>query len=311
MAPVTVLIRREAIARIAGDLGPETRVIPGWQDLPSALQTEGPVIDAMITAGDRVDAALMAQLPRLQLICCFGAGYDNIDLAAARARGIAVTAAQGLNAADVADFGVALLLALFCQLPAGDALVRSGHWHAGASTGLRRSVATHAVGIVGLGGIGRELAPRIAAFGCPVRWWGPRPQPGVIWPRSESLMALAAASDALVVCARAEAANSRMIGADVLAAMPPGGYLVNVARGTLVDEAAVKAALVSGSLAGAALDVFESEPASADFWADIPNVLLSPHRAGTAASAVERQAEHVRDNLARFRAGIPLLGLVG
>jgi phosphoglycerate dehydrogenase-like enzyme len=165
---------------------------------------------------------------------------------------------------------------------------------------------------VGLGAIGTDIARRAEAFGLGVAWWGPHDKPGAPWSRAESLDSLAADCDILIVAARASEENRRMIGRPILGALGPHGLLVNIARGQLVDEGALIEALRSGRLGMAALDVFETEPTPAGRWADVPNVVLSPHTAGATSAAIPKMVAMTRENLRRFFAGEALANpLVG
>jgi phosphoglycerate dehydrogenase-like enzyme len=166
------------------------------------------------------------------------------------------------------------------------------------------------LGIVGMGHIGQAAARRAEVMRMRVLWWGPRDKPDLPWPRAASLEALARESDVLLVTARADAHNRRMINADVMDALGPEALLVNVARGQLVDEAALKDALREGRLGGAALDVFEQEPTPAALWADVPNCVLTPHIGGATDEAVGRMAQMLLANLEAYFAGRPLLSPV-
>ncbi len=269
-------------------------------------------IRAMITDGSRViDLALAESLPRLGLIACLTAGYDGVDLEWAAGRGLAVTHSPGANHKDVADHAIGLVVASVRRIVDGDRFVRAGEWH----DNNRLSSVTlegRRLGVVGLGGIGWEVARKAqAAFDMKVAWWGPSEKPDAPWHRAESLVALAQQSDVLVVCSRATPENRHMIDAAVLTALGPQGLLVNIARGSLVDEDALIAALQDGSLGAAALDVFETEPALVARWDDVPNLIVTPHMAGSTAAAIPRMIELTRENLRRFFAGEPLATPVG
>ena len=162
------------------------------------------------------------------------------------------------------------------------------------------------LGIVGMGAIGIAIAERAEAMKMRIGWWGPRDKPGLAWPRTESLAALARESDILAVAARADETNRGMINAAILDALGPDGLLVNVARGQLVDEVALVAALKAGRLGGAALDVFDPEPTDPARWADVPNVVLTPHTGGATQEAVARMLGMLRANLAAHFEGAPL-----
>jgi lactate dehydrogenase-like 2-hydroxyacid dehydrogenase len=227
----------------------------------------------------------------------------------AKRRGIAVTTGGGHNAGDVADLAVLLTLALVRDLPAHDKFVRTGAWIEGPPR-LGRSMAAQRVGIVGLGHIGTAVARRLAPTGCEIAWWGPNAGPDAEWPRRESLEGLARWASVLIVAARADEGSRRLVSAEVIEALGSDGFLVNVSRGFVLDEAAVRAALRAGRLGGAALDVFESEPASGREWLDIPNVLLTPHVGGATARSVEAVIASAVDNVRRHFRGEALLNRV-
>ena len=261
---------------------------------------------AIIVDGGRVfDKALLADMPNLGLIACFNAGYDGIDPGWAREHGIRVTHAREVNHEDVADFAIGQIVNHYRILSGGDRWIRAGGWIAGGPRAPTRSLAGARLGIVGLGAIGKAVARRAQVMRMSPMWWGPRDK-RVPWPRAASLIELARASDILVIAASASAGNRGLISTEVIDALGPRGLLVNVARGSLVDEAALIAALRSGALGAAALDVFEEEPIALDRWRDVPNVALTPHSAGVTDDALRRMADLVRANLDAFFSGAPL-----
>lgn len=265
---------------------------------------------ALIWAGEfPLPPALLDAMPRLGLIACFTVGYDGVDLEEARARGIAVTHGGDANADDVADHAIGLILAHRRWIVEGDRQLRAGGWTVEAKT-RTRSLAGARLGIVGMGHIGQAVARRAEVMRMRITWWGPREKPEVHWRRAPGLMALAQESDILLLTARADRRNRHMIDADVMQALGPEGLLVNVARGQLVDEEALIAALREGRLGGAALDVFEEEPTPADRWADVPNCVLTPHIGGATDEAVGRMAQMLMANLEAYFTGQPLLSPV-
>ena len=260
-------------------------------------------VRAVVWAGEfPLSAALLDTLPQLGLIACFTVGYDGVDLAEATRRGIAVTHAADANAEDVADHAMGLMLSHRRGIVEGDRLLRAGLWTAGPER-LSRSMARARLGIVGMGHIGQAVARRAEAMRMEISWWGPRDKPHLPWPRAESLTALAQGSDILLVATRADGSNRGMINADVMEALGPEGLLVNVARGQLVDEEALRQALRQRTLGGAALDVFQQEPTPADIWADVPHCVLTPHMGGATQEAVARMAGMVLANLEAFFTG--------
>ncbi|HLZ75992.1 NAD(P)-dependent oxidoreductase [Phenylobacterium sp.] len=264
-------------------------------------------VRSIVHAGEVVlTPEYLKTLPALGLIACVSVGYDGIDVAWCRANGIEVTHARGLNAEDVADHAIGLMLAAWRNIPTLDRTVRDGRWVQEERIGSQPSLGGRTLGVVGLGHIGAAVARRAEAFRLNVQWWSPRAKSESPWPRADSLLALAEASDILVVCARAEAANRGMISAEVIEAVGPKGMIVNVGRGSLIDEPALRAALKSGKLWRAALDVFQTEPTPADLWADIPGAVLTPHTAGSSNEAVPLMVAQAIDNVQRFLKGADL-----
>lgn len=298
-----ILVVQPHLAPIAAMLDADFTVWRLWLGPPlEASHT----IRALVVAGEfPLDLGLAESLPALGLIASFTAGYEGVDLAWARQRGLRVSHSPGVNQDDVADLAIGLMLAAWRGLIEGDAIVREGRWRP-TEKRITRSLRGRRLGIVGLGAIGEAIARRAEAFGLAIAWWGPNEKPEASWPRAADLLALARESDVLIVAARADEENRSIIDAAVIEALGPQGLLVNVAQGQLIDEAALIAALRAGRLGMAALDVFESEPTPVDRWARVPNVLLSPHVAGSTSAAVPQMLELTRENLRRFFAGEPL-----
>lgn len=297
-----LLIGQPHLAPLLSLLATDYDVMSLWDQPDAALQR----VDALIWAGEfMLGSELVDAMPHLRLIACFTVGYDGVDLALARERGIAVTHAGDVNAEDVADHAIGLMIAHRRWIVAGDRHVRAGQWTAEAKT-RTRSMGGARLGIVGMGAIGIAVAERAQAMKMAIGWWGPRDKPALPWPRAASLMALAADSDIMLVAARADDHNRRMIAAPIMDALGPDGLLVNVARGQLVDEDALIAALTSGRLGGAAIDVFDPEPTDPARWVDVPNVVLTPHTGGATHAAVGRMAQMLMANLSAHFAGAPL-----
>jgi lactate dehydrogenase-like 2-hydroxyacid dehydrogenase len=307
-----VLLSDPVLAPMEPILAPNYRVRRLWDEDPAALLAEaGGEIGAILHAGDVVlDPAFIEAMPNLGLIACVSAGYDGVDVARARAHGVEVTHAPGLNAADAADHALGLIIAAWRGIIEGDALVRSGAWGRGQNRAPCGSLTGKTVGVVGLGAIGEGVARRVAACGMKPMWWGPRDKPDAAWPRAQSVLALAQASDILVVAARADAESRGLIDAAVLDALGPRGLLVNVARGSVVDEDALIAALKDGRLGMAALDVFQKEPTPGERWEGVPNVIFTPHSAGKAAETLMKLVVQTLENLRLHFAGEPVLNPV-
>lgn len=302
-----ILIQSRFLMDRLGPLDVAARIFTP-DDIATGVQTEVARSVEVLVSGGEVSNALIDALPRLRLIACFSTGYAGIDIALLRARGIALTTAAGVNAHDVADHALALLLALWNGIPGADHLVREGHWR--ESLVPRRSLRGRSAGVVGLGRIGLAIARRLAAHDLAVSWYGPREKPGIDFIRAPSLLALAAQSDILIVSSLAVPENAGQIDATILGALGPQGVLVNVSRGFLVDEAALLVSLRSGGIAGAALDVFGQEPVDPALWKDIPNVVLTPHIAGYTREAGADLIGQVRENIRRYFRSEPLLSPV-
>jgi lactate dehydrogenase-like 2-hydroxyacid dehydrogenase len=301
--PPLVLISHPMLAVLQAPLEAK-----GWRvALRWALADEDrPQVRAIAHAGEiPLEPDFLESLPGLGLIACVSVGYDGVDVPWCRARGIEVTHADGLNAEDVADHAVGLIIAAWRNIVAGDRMIREGRWTAADRMGPRPGLKGRKVGIVGLGHIGEAVAVRVEAFGMEVAWWGPRPK-GVPWPRAESLLDLAHHSDILVVACRADAANRGLISRAVIEAVGPRGLIVNVARGSVIDEDALIAALKDGRLGRAALDVFVEEPTPASRWADVPGGAPPPPTAGGTVDSIPRMVAQALDNLERHFAGRPL-----
>ncbi|MCW5749083.1 MAG: 2-hydroxyacid dehydrogenase [Alphaproteobacteria bacterium] len=262
----------------------------------------------LATAGSiGADDALMAALPHLSIISCFGSGFENVDLAAARRRNITVTHSPDANAADVADMAMALLLASTRRVARADRFIRSGKWDArlagrfGAIAGLGGG----RLGILGLGGIGYRVAARAVPFEMEIGYHNRRRRDDVAYRYFETPMALAAWADYLVVACRADASNRHLVNADLLRALGPRGHLVNISRGSVVDEAALAEALADNVIEGAGLDVFEHEPPVHPRLPELENVVMTPHLGGGTERAQRAMCELVLRNLRAHFAGQP------
>ncbi|WP_313009693.1 2-hydroxyacid dehydrogenase [Brevundimonas vesicularis] len=297
-----VLIMQRHLAPLSGFLESAYDVYRFWEGPPIEAAHD---IRVMVVAGEApLDKALIERLPNLDLIACFTSGYDGIDIDWCRQRGLPVTHAPGVNHEDVADHALGLILAARRQIASGDRQVREGGWTFETRT-ITTSLAGQKLGIVGLGHIGKAVADRAEAFRMAVSWWGPRPHDAE-WPRADSLLALAKASDILVVACKADETNRGLISPDIIEALGPDGLLVNVSRGQVVDEDGLIAALKSGTLGQAALDVFIEEPTDPARWADVPNVILTPHTAGATTAGVQGMLMLLIENLQAHFAGEPL-----
>lgn len=275
-------------------------------DPDAHLRAHGQAIRGVITGGHTgISRALMERLPALEIVAVNGVGTDAVDLDYARARRLPVTGTFGALTDDVADMALALLLATCRNVCAVDRFVRSGSWPRRPQPGalpLARRFSGMRVGIVGLGRVGRAVAARVAAFGCPVRYTDLAPIADVEWTYVPDLQRLAGESDALVLCAAADRAEG-IVDAAVLDALGPRGFLVNVARGRLVREADLVRALREGRIAGAGLDVFADEPHVPPALFELDNVTLQAHRASATVHTRTAMGEMVLASLAQALAG--------
>lgn len=273
-----------------------------WRD--GALPADAAArVRGIVTSGTNgISAAGMERFPKAEIISCFGVGVDAIDLDAARSRGIAVTNTPDVLTDDVADLALALLLAAVRRIPEGDRFVRSGRWREG-NMGLTGSVGGKVCGILGMGRIGQAIARRAEAFGMEIVYGGPRPKPDLPYAYHASARDLAAASRFLVVACPGGAATRHLVDAAVIDALGPEGILVNIARGSIVDEQALIDALTAGRLGAAALDVFEDEPNVPTALATLDNVVLSPHQGSATHETRGAMGRLVFENIEAHFAG--------
>lgn len=245
--------------------------------------------------------ALLSALPNLRVVSSFGVGFDTFDVAAARERGIPIGYTPGVLDDCVADAAFGLLLDVARGVCRADRFVRSGAWERGPFVSTTR-VSGKRLGIVGLGRIGRVIARRASGFDMEVRYHNRRPVPGAGYRHEPHLLELAAWADFLVVSASAGPEADGLVGAEVLRALGPSGYLVNIARGSLVDEAALLTALQQGTIAGAGLDVYTDEPRVPAALRALDNVVLMPHAASATHETRRDMVALVLRNLAQFYA---------
>jgi lactate dehydrogenase-like 2-hydroxyacid dehydrogenase len=275
-------------------------------DSQAWLREHGASIDAVITGGHTgISRAMLEQLPGLKVVAVNGVGTDAVDLAYCRARRLPVTATVGALTQDVADLAIGLLIAVCRNLCAVDRFVRDGLWELHpqpGAIGLARRFSGMRVGIVGMGRVGRAVAVRAAAFGCPIRYTDLRAMEDVAYDFIASLVDLARESDALVLCAAADKAEG-IVDAAVLDALGPRGFLVNVARGRLVNEADLTQALAAGRIAGAGLDVFVDEPHVPLALRQSESVTLQAHRASATWETRTAMAEMVLASVAQALSG--------
>lgn len=264
-------------------------------------------IRAIVGGGEaKIDKALMDQLPALEMISICGVGYDGVDVAQAKARGVPVTHTPEVLNDDVADLAIALMLCIARQVPQSDQFVRANRWVDGGFP-LTRKVTGAKLGIVGIGRIGQAIAKRAAAFDMDISYTARSAREGIPYAYVADVVQLAEQVDFLVVITPGGAGTRNLINAQVLKALGSQGYLINVARGSVVDESALIEALQNQSIAGAALDVYVDEPRVHAALRSLPNVVLTPHMASGTAQTRKAMSDLCLANLQAHLAGTALL----
>ncbi len=263
----------------------------------------GPRVRGLVAGGQApVDASLFDRLPALEIVSNFGVGYDLIDAGEAGRRGLVVTNTPDVLTEDVADLALGLLLAAVRQIPQSDRFLRAGHWP-NRTHPLTGTLRGRTVGILGLGRIGRAIARRLEGFGVAIAYHGRRRQSDVAYAFHDTLLGLARAVDVLMVVAPGTAETRNLVDAAVLDALGPEGVVVNVARGSLIDEAALIDALQAGRIGGAGLDVFAQEPHVPAALTALDNVVLLPHVGSASHHTRRAMGMLVVDNLVSWFAG--------
>jgi lactate dehydrogenase-like 2-hydroxyacid dehydrogenase len=253
-----------------------------------------------------IDGATIAKLPKLKVIAHFGVGYDTVDVGAAKARKVAVTNTPDVLTEEVADLAMALLLATVRRVPQGDRYVREGKWLKGAMA-LTESVQGKTLGIIGAGRIGRAIAKRAEAFNLKIAYQGPNKKADLPYAYFADAVALARESDVLMVACPGGEATRNLVNGAVIEALGPKGFIVNIARGSVIDEPVLIEALQQNRIAGAGLDVFADEPRVPEAFMSMENVVLQPHVASATHPTRTAMGQLVLDNLAAHFAGKPLL----
>jgi lactate dehydrogenase-like 2-hydroxyacid dehydrogenase len=273
----------------------------------AAIATHGPRVRAVLTIGTiGLTAIEMAALPTLEVVHTLGVGYELVDVAAAKARGIALANAAGSNETCVADHAFGLLLAAVRGIVQLDKGVRQGLWRDQLQF-YTPTVSGKRIGLLGMGGIGQQIARRAAGFDMPIGYHSRSRKDALPYAYFDSPRALAQWCDCLVIATPGGADTRHLVNAEVLDALGPQGTLVNIARGSVVDTGALAAALREGRIASAGIDVYESEPAPPAELVDLPNVVLTPHIAGRSPEAVQASVALVLGNLDAFFNGRPML----
>jgi len=274
-------------------------------DRSGLLSTRGGEFTVLVTTGTiGADAALLGALPRLQAICSLGVGYDTIDIAAAAARGIRVSNTPDVLNDCVADLAMGLMIDVMRGLSAADRHVRRGDWSAKGPPAPATRVSRKRLGLLGMGRIGQTIAKRATGFDMEIRYHARTAKPQLPWAHEPSLHQLAQWCDILMVACPGGPQTRGVVSAEVLRALGPQGYLVNIARGSVVDEAALVECLQAGGLAGAGLDVYEYEPEVPQALLALDQVVLLPHIASSTRETRGAMVELVLDNVRSFlRAG--------
>ncbi|GAA6139524.1 2-hydroxyacid dehydrogenase [Arenicella sp. 4NH20-0111] len=267
-------------------------------------------VEVLLSASiEKIDLELLDRLPNLKLIASISAGYSHIDLEECKARDISVTNAPSMNSGDVADLAVTMMMSLLLSVPRNHSFILDGKW-VNESAFIRNSIRNTPIGIVGLGSIGIEVAYRLDSFGMDVKWWGPREKRETQFSYVSSLSELAHQCQGLIICCRPNESTNHLIDQTILDELGGKGVIVNVSRGSVIDESTLIDYLKSEKIAGAGLDVFDSEPTSPTMWSNVPNVLLSPHQGGSTYEALFAQANLTQKNIENYIKGNSLLSSV-
>ena len=306
MSQFDVLMPAPMMPMIAEALAKRCRLHKLWESADPAadLARIAPQIRGIAAGGghEPVDAEFMRQFPKLEIVSSFGVGYDHVDAGWAGRNGIVVTNTPDVLNEEVADTALGLLLATVRQLPQADRYLRAGKWLEKPFP-LTATLRGRKMGIVGLGRIGKAIALRAEAFGLQVSYHGRNSQPGVPWLYYPTLVGLARACDILLVITPGGAATRNMVNAEVLEALGPTGILINVARGSVVDEPALIEALQKGTILSAGLDVYADEPGVPQALIDMEHVVLLPHVGSATHRTRQAMAQLVIDNLLSWGQG--------
>jgi len=295
--PLLMLLKHPALSRL-DHLG----------DLYELRYEPGPGIRAAISGGNGIDAATMDAAPDLEMVSLVVVGYDRVDLDHARAKGIKVTNTPDVLTDDVADLAIGLMIAAARRLPQQDLYVRQGRWVKEGLPPLTRRASGRKIGILGLGRIGQAIADRARPFAAEIGYFSRQPRAeGADYRYFDDPQALAAWADTLIVAVSGGPATAGLVSREVVEALGPDGILVNIARGSVVDEPAMVAALQEGRLGAAGLDVFADEPNVPDALLGLENVVLIPHQGSGTIETRQAMADLALANLDAFFAGKPLI----
>ncbi|KAH7512825.1 hypothetical protein FEM48_Zijuj12G0131000 [Ziziphus jujuba var. spinosa] len=287
-------------------------VLKAWESpelLEQILSSHADSIQALICYDDGtnvVDAGFLRQLPALRLVVTITAAVNHIDMAECRQRGIAVANSGMVYSEDVADMAVGLLIDVARNISASDRFVRHGLWKTKGGYPLGFKLGGKRVGIVGLGSIGSEVAKRLEGFGCKISYNSRSQKPSISYPFYSNVKELAAKSDVLIICCELNDKTHHMIDREVLLALGKEGVIINVGRGSIIDEKEMVKCLVNGETRGAGLDVFENEPDVPKELLELDNVVVSPHKAFSTLESIESLCQLVVANLEAFFSNKPL-----
>ena len=274
-------------------------------DAETFLATAGPKIEAVCTGahtGVKTDKAMLAKLPALKVIGNYGVGYDSIDVPEAARRRVVITNTPDVLTEEVADTTLGLLLMTVRQLSKAERWMRDGEWaRTGADYPFTPSLRDRSIGMIGYGRIGKAIGRRLEAFGLPISYFGRKPQADVPYRFYDDLVAMARDVDTLIAILPGGPATEKIVNAEVLAALGPNGVFINMARGSVVDEAALKAALRNRTILAAGLDVFLNEPRIDPEWLDIPNATVLPHVGSASVYTRSKMGNLVVDNLIAYK----------
>ena len=313
MKPVLLVLNLQVPAHLRqmAQTFPDFDVIyaPEADQAEAAIAAHGACVQCVCTIGaSGLSAAQMQRMPQLTLVCAMGAGYENIDVTYAKAHGIAVGNGAGTNDECVADHAMGLLIAAVRGIVKLDKATRAGIWR--SAMPLPANVSGKRLGIVGLGTIGAKIAKRAAAFDMQIGYHNRKPKEGVSHQYFDDLLALAAWADVLLVATPGGAGTKHLVNAVILKALGERGVVVNIARGSVIDTQALAEALRNGRLAGAGLDVYESEPLPPQELMDLDSVVLTPHVGGWSPEAVQNSVDRFIANMRNHLEGKPLVSPV-
>ena len=280
-----------------------------WEaaDENAMLAEVGPEIRAVVTNGIAgISGEMIERLPKLEIVGVFGVGVDSVDLETAKAKGVRVTNTPDVLTTGVAELALAILLDVARKITWNDRYLRDGRWPKEGDPPLAHSLAGRRLGILGMGRIGQAIADRAKAFGMKIVYGGPSRKPDLAYDYFGDPVDLAKAADVLMVACKGGPDTAGLVSADVIDAIGPEGWLINVSRGSVVDQPALIEALASGRLGAAGLDVFANEPEVPDALIAMDNVVLQPHQGSASIETRDAMGELVLDNLRAHFEGKPL-----